>query len=106
MLFYASNANPSGVTGIATVVRDGYPDPYQFHKGHKYADPKAKKDAPPWYAVDIGFVEKFVDTISLAELKATPRLATMWVVKKGMRLSVQPTTKQEFTLVCKMGRAR
>ncbi len=106
VLFYASNGSPSGVTGIATVVRDGYPDPYQFRNGHKYADPKAKKAAPPWYAVDIGFVEKFADTVSLADLKAAARLAKMWVVKKGMRLSVQPTTKQEFTIVRKMGRAK
>jgi predicted RNA-binding protein with PUA-like domain len=27
VLFYASNANPSGVTGLATIERAGYPEP-------------------------------------------------------------------------------
>ena len=27
VLFYASNADPSGVTGLAEIVREGYPDP-------------------------------------------------------------------------------
>ena len=29
VLFYASNAEPSGVTGLAKIARAGYPDQYQ-----------------------------------------------------------------------------
>ena len=31
VLFYASNADPSGVTGLAEVARAGYPDPTAFN---------------------------------------------------------------------------
>ena len=40
VLFYASNADPSGVTGLATISRAGYPDPFALRKGHDYYDPK------------------------------------------------------------------
>ncbi|MBV8199167.1 MAG: EVE domain-containing protein [Acidobacteria bacterium] len=105
VLFYASNAEPSGVTGIAEVVRAGYPDPFATRRGHKYFDPKSDPAAPTWYAVDVGFVEKFPGIVSLATLKATPALAAMRVVQKGSRLSVQPVTAQEFELVRRLGRA-
>lgn len=104
VLFYASNADPSGVTGVARVVKAGYPDPYQFRKGHKYFDPKATRDAPIWYAVDIEFAEKFPTVVPLAELKASKSLANMMVTKKGARLSVQPVRKVEFETVLRMGR--
>ena len=32
VLFYASNADPSGVTGLATIVRAGYPDHFAWKK--------------------------------------------------------------------------
>ena len=35
VLFYASNADPSGVTGLARICRAGYPDEYQWKPGHK-----------------------------------------------------------------------
>ena len=50
VLFYASNADPSGVTGLAAVEREGYPDPFAFRQGHRYHDPKsdpASPSAPP-----------------------------------------------------------
>ena len=104
VLFYASNAEPSGVTGLATIVRAGYPDPYAFRKGHTYFDPDSRKDAPTWYAVDIGFVEKFPGVVSLETLKATKGLEQMVVTKKGSRLSVQPVTRAEYGIVVRLGR--
>jgi len=106
VLFYASNADPSGVTGIAEVVREGYPDPLQFQRDHHYFDPKAKPDAPTWYAVDLRFVEQFDEVVGLTELKADPALGDMMVTKRGMRLSVQPVTPQQFETVRAMGRAK
>jgi predicted RNA-binding protein with PUA-like domain len=105
VLFYASNADPSGVTGLAEIVRAGYPDRYAFKKGHKYYDPDSKPDAPTWYMVDIGFVEKFAGTVSLETLKATKGLEKMMVIRKGSRLSVQPVTPAEYDIVVKLGRA-
>lgn len=104
VLFYASNADPSGVAGLAEVVRAGYPDPLQFQRGHDYFDPKAAPDGPLWYSVDIAFVERFPAMVPLADLKANPKLRTMMVIKRGARLSVQPVAAAEYREVCRMGR--
>jgi len=104
VLFYASNADPSGVTGIAKVVRSGYPDHFAWKKGHRYFDARSTKSKPVWYMVDIAFVEQFAVTLSLATLKAVKGLQKMMVTKKGSRLSVQPVTKAEFETVAKLGR--
>ena len=104
VLFYASNAEPSGVTGVAEIARGGYPDPYAFEKGHKYFDPKSDPENPTWMMVDIRFVEKFPDIVPLAVLKETRGLQDMMVTQKGSRLSVQPVTKKEFDVVVKLGR--
>jgi len=104
VLFYASNADPSGVVGLAEVVRAGYPDPLQFRRGHDYFDPKAAPDRPIWYSVDLAFAERFPTMVPLADLKASPKLQTMMVIKRGARLSVQPVTAVEFREVCRMGR--
>jgi predicted RNA-binding protein with PUA-like domain len=104
VLFYASNADPSGVTGIAEVSREAYPDRFALKKGHVYYDPKSTAENPIWYLVDIGFVKKFSGTVSLETLKKTPGLEEMMVTKKGSRLSIQPVTKSEFDIVVKLGR--
>ena len=104
VLFYASNADPSGVTGLARISRAGYPDDYATRKGHKYFDPDSKPDAPVWYMVDIAFVENFHGTIPLETLKTTAGLEKMVVVQKGSRLSVQPVTPAEFDIVVRLAR--
>ena len=106
VLFYASNAEPSGVSGVAEVSKPGYPDPYAFQEGHKYHDPKSDPDNPTWYMVDIRFVERFPEVIPLSTLKETPGLENMVVNQKGSRLSVQPVTKQEFDIVRRLGRKK
>jgi predicted RNA-binding protein with PUA-like domain len=106
VLFYASNAEPSGVTGLAEVSREGYPDPYSFEEGHKYFDPKSAPDNPTWYMVDIRFVERFPEIIPLATLRETRGLEKMVVTQKGSRLSVQPVTQSEFEIVTKLGRKK
>jgi predicted RNA-binding protein with PUA-like domain len=105
VLFYASNAKPSGVSGLAEVVRSGYPDPYQFDPKHNYHDPKSDPEDPTWYAVDLGFKEAFAKVVGLATLKKTPGLEEMMVTKRGMRLSIQPVTREEFAIVRKLGRS-
>ena len=88
VLFYASNAEPSGVTGLAEVVKDGYPE----------------KDDPNWSMVDIKFVAKFPNIVPLETLKSTRGLENMVVTKKGSRLSVQPVTKSEYEIVVRLGK--
>src|SRR4051794_30601035 len=90
VLFYASNADPSGVTGLAKVVRAGYPEPRQVR--------------PVWHMVDIGFVERFAAVVPLETLKRTRGLEKMMVTQKGSRLSVQPASKSEYDIVVRLGR--
>ena len=104
VLFYASNAEPSGVTGLATIARAGYPDHLAWKKGHKYFDAASTQDKPLWYMVDIAFAENFGGTVSLETLKSTPGLEHMKVTQKGSRLSVQPVTKSEYDIVVRLGR--
>lgn len=88
VLFYASNADPSGVTGLAEVIRAGYPDPTD----------------PAWTLVDIKFVKKFPHIVPLETLKSTAGLEKMVVTQKGSRLSIQPVTKSEYDIVVKLGK--
>jgi predicted RNA-binding protein with PUA-like domain len=106
VLFYASNADPSGVTGLAKIVKAGYPDHTAWRKGHKYFDEASTKEKPLWYLVDIGFVETFPGIVPLETLKKTKGLERMVVTQKGSRLSVQPVTKAEYDIVVKLGRGK
>ena len=103
VLFYASNADPSGVTGLAEIARAAYPDAFAWKKGHTYFDAASTPEKPVWYAVDIRFVARFPGTVSLETLKATTGLEDMVVTKKGSRLSIQPVTKREFEIVKRLG---
>ena len=104
VLFYASNADPPGVSGLARICRTGYPDHYAWQAGHKYFDARSTEARPVWYMVDIAFVERFPATIPLATLKETPGLEEMMVTRKGARLSVQPVTPAEYDIVAALGR--
>jgi len=106
VLFYASNADPSGVTGLAKIARAGYPDPFAWKKGHKYFDEGSSKDKPTWYTVDIAFVEKFLEIVPLETLKHAKGLEKMVVTQKGSRLSVQPVTRAEYDIVVRLGRGK
>jgi predicted RNA-binding protein with PUA-like domain len=105
VLYYHSNADPMGVSGVAEVRRGGYPDPTQFNRRSKYFDEKSSKDDPRWFVVDVGFVERFERVVTLAELKAEPKLEGMKVIQRGMRLSVQPVDKPHFKQVLRMAGA-
>jgi predicted RNA-binding protein with PUA-like domain len=87
VLFYASSADPSGVSGLAEVSGEGRPEP---------------KD-PTWSMVDIRFVAKFPEIVPLETLKKTRGLEKMVVTQKGSRLSIQPVSKAEYEIVVKLG---
>jgi predicted RNA-binding protein with PUA-like domain len=106
VLFYASNADPSGITGVAEISREAYPDLFAMQPQHKYYDSKARPENPIWYMVDIKFVEKFPRMVTLDTLKEAPGLEEMMVTKKGSRLSIQPVTKSEFDIVRKLARQK
>ena len=102
VLFYHSNAKPSGVAGVATIVGEARPDPTQFDPKSDYYDAGATREEPRWDLVEVGFVEKFEDVIPLETLKADAKLEGMLVTRKGSRLSVTPVEKAHFERVLKL----
>jgi predicted RNA-binding protein with PUA-like domain len=102
VLYYHSNSKPTGVAGVARVVRNAYPDPTQFDPKSKYHDPKSPEDDPRWLCVDVKFVKKLKRVIELSELKANPALSKMMVTQRGARLSIQPVTKAEYEAILAM----
>ena len=104
ILFYHSNADPTGVYGIAEVASEPHPDSAQFDRQSHYHDPGSDRDDPTWWCVDVRHVETFPRPVSRDELRTTPGLAEMLVLKRGMRLSITPVTRREFEIVRRLGR--
>jgi predicted RNA-binding protein with PUA-like domain len=84
--FYHTGAEKQ-IVGIVEVIREAYPDP---------TDPEEK-----FLAVDVKAVEPLPKPVTLAAVKAGPRLKDMALVKYS-RLSVQPVTPAEWKIVCQM----
>ena len=102
VFFYHSNCKEPAIVGISQVASEPYPDPTQFDKKSKYYDPKSSKDNPRWILVDVEFVRKFERPITLAELRAQPKLDGMILTRKGNRLSIMPVEKKHWNLILKM----
>lgn len=103
VLYYHSNAEPSGIAGLAVVAREAYPDPTQFEKKSEYYDAKATKDNPRWFLVDIKYDRSLKRLLPLEELRKVPALRKMVLLQKGSRLSVQPVTAEEWKAILKLG---
>jgi predicted RNA-binding protein with PUA-like domain len=105
-IFYHSNAKPPGAAGLCRVCRAAYPDHTQFDENSEYYDPKSSKESPRWWMVEVEFVEKFPELVSLQTLKDDPKLEGMRVTQKGSRLSVQPVEKPHFKRVLQLAKAK
>jgi predicted RNA-binding protein with PUA-like domain len=103
VLFYHSNVDPMAIVGIAEVRREAYPDHTAFDPNDPHYDPASTPEKPVWLMVDVGFVATFSQPVSLSEMKVDPELDGMLVIKKGMRLSVQPVSEAHFRRVCTLG---
>jgi predicted RNA-binding protein with PUA-like domain len=86
--FYYHSNEGKEIVGIAEIIREAYPDP---------TDASGK-----FVCVDIKAEKPLKTPVTLAAIKAEPRLAEMALLKYS-RLSVQPVTAEEWKLVCKMG---
>ena len=104
VVFYHSNAEPSGAAGVAKICKTGYPDFTAWDKKDVHYDPKSTKEKPLWFMVDIEFVEKFDNFVSLETLKSEPAFKGMMVTQRGSRLSVQPVEKKHFDALKKIGK--
>jgi len=87
-VFFYHSVDQKRVVGIVEVIRESYPDPTD--STHVFV------------AVDVRAVEPLPRPVTLAEIKAEPRLAAMALVHYS-RLSVQPVTPAEWRLICRMG---
>ena len=87
--FFYHSGEDKAVVGTVEVLREHYPDP-------------TAKKGEPWVVVDVKAVAPTVTPVTLAAVKAEPKLKAM-VLANNTRLSVQPVTAEEWKLVCKMG---
>lgn len=100
VFFYHSSAKPSGVAGIMTVHKAGYPDPSQFHPEHRHYDPIATEEEPRWYMVDVAFDQAFTDVLPLSELKYLPPLEDSLLLRKGcQQLTVIPLEPKHWQAI-------
>lgn len=99
VLIYHSSCKKIGVAGVAKVVKEAYPDHFQFEPESDYYDPKSSPENPRWVMVDIEFVSKFSRVIPLATLKAMSELENMPLVKRGNRLSIMPVQEREWQAI-------
>jgi predicted RNA-binding protein with PUA-like domain len=103
VLFHHSNVTPPGVAGLARVVRTGVVDETQFDPASKYHDPKATREAPIWDCVEVEYVETLPYFVPMDRIRAEPALADMLLLRRGMRLSVQPVTEAEYEAIVALG---
>ena len=86
--FFYHTGDEKQVVGIVEIIREAYPDK---------TDEKGV-----FVCVDTRAVKPFAKFVTLAEVKADPKLKTM-VLAREPRLSVQSVTDEEWKLICKMG---
>ena len=102
-LFYHSSAKPSGVAGIVTISKAGYPDTTQFHPEHRHYDPKATEENPRWYMVNVSFQQAFSDILPLSELKFLPALEDCLLLRKGCeQLTIIPLEPKHWYAILGM----
>ena len=101
VLFYHSSCAEPGIVGIAKVASATRPDPTQFDKKSPYYDPASKPEAPRWLLLDVQAVRK-TRLLALPELRATPELAELILLRRGNRLSITPVEPAHWRLIEKM----
>jgi predicted RNA-binding protein with PUA-like domain len=86
--FFYHSVHEKQIVGVVKVVAEIHPD--------------STDKTGRWNCVDVAAAGPFPRPVTLADIKAEPRLANMVLVKNS-RLSVQPVTGSEWALVCEMG---
>ena len=87
--FFYHSGEEKSIVGVVEVIREAYTDP-------------TARPGEPWVVVDLKAVGPLRRPVTLADIKAEPRLKDMALVKLS-RLSVQPVAAAEWKLVSKMG---
>ena len=99
--FYHSSCAQPAIVGIVRIVREAYPDHTAFDPTDKHFDEKSDPDAPRWFMVDVEFVEKLKQPITLQTLKACKNsaMSDFALTRRGNRLSIMPVTKQQWQFI-------
>jgi predicted RNA-binding protein with PUA-like domain len=98
VFFYHSSCPEPGIAGLAAVSKLAYPDATQFDPNSKYFDPKATRENPRWFNVDVKLVKK-TRLMSIDELRSYPELAGMRTLQRGNRLSITPVEPAEWDFI-------
>lgn len=85
--FFYHSLKEKSVVGIVEVIALAHPD--------------STTDDSRWECVDIKAVKSVPKPVSLAQIKLRSDLADMVLIKNS-RLSVQPVTRQQWTVICEM----
>ena len=86
--FFYHTGEEKRIVGIVKVVKEAHPE--------------STDSSGLWECVDVASVRDLPKPVTLAEIKATPALKAMVLVRVS-RLSVQPVTEAEWRKVCAMG---
>jgi predicted RNA-binding protein with PUA-like domain len=86
--FYHSNIGKE-IVGIVEVIRLAHPD-------------STATEDPRWECVDIKAVAGLLRPVSMEEIKTVRALSDM-VLLNNSRLSVQPVSDSQWSLICKLG---
>ena len=91
MAFFYHSVKEKRVVGIVEIVKEYYPDP---------------TDASGRFGmVDVKALEPMAKPVTLADIKAEPRLSELALVRQS-RLSVTPIDDDAWDLICAMGETR
>lgn len=101
VLFYHSSTAVPGIYGVGEVASTPYPDPTQFQPKSKYFDEKSTREQPRWELVDIRFVKKLAEPITLDTIREhSAQLGEEFaLIRRGNRLSVLPVTAAQWKLL-------
>ncbi len=102
VFFYHSSCKVPGIVGIMKVASKPYPDYTAFDPDAHYYDPKSDPENPTWMMVDVEFVQKLQQPITLRALKQYPELDGMRLLQKGNRLSIMPVDKAHWDFIIEL----
>lgn len=98
VLFYHSSCPQPGIVGLAKIAGTAETDTTQFDPASPYYDAKATPEKPYWSQIPVRVVRK-TRLLGLPEMRNTPTLASMIVLRRGNRLSITPVTDDEWRAV-------
>ena len=97
--FYHSSCKVPGIVGLMKIASEPYTDSTAFDPEEHYYDPKSKSESPTWVMVDVRFVAKLDNPVTLQELMQYPQLSGMRLLQRGNRLSITPVDKKHWVFI-------